>query len=305
MSERDKWADWVLARGHSDDVEQRRRKLDDLTPIRQRILDNAGLRPGDVLLDVGTGDGFIGFGALDRQPNIRVIFSDISPTLVEYCERAAAAVDLDDRTDAVVAAATDLPIGGSSVDVVTTRSVLIYVDEKQRAFDEFFRVLRAGGRLSMFEPINNYFPDDPNDFWGLDATPVRDLVMKLSAHEDSGNQDDSNDPMMNFTERDLVLAAERAGFDAVHADLAVDVRRGAWAVDWQRLLNLAPNPNAPTLRESMERAFTPEERERFESYLQPLFDSTQGRKREAFAYVAAAKAAEEVLSERERSRHGV
>jgi ubiquinone/menaquinone biosynthesis C-methylase UbiE len=38
------------------------------------------------------------------------------------------------------------------VDVVTLRSVVIYVPEKQRAFDEVFRVLRPGGRPSLFVP---------------------------------------------------------------------------------------------------------------------------------------------------------
>ena len=35
--------------------------------------------------------------------------------------------------------------------------MLIYVDRKDAAFSEFHRVLRPGGRLSIFEPINQYF----------------------------------------------------------------------------------------------------------------------------------------------------
>jgi tetratricopeptide (TPR) repeat protein len=42
----------------------------------------------------------------------------------------------------------------TAVDVVTTRSVLIYLTDKAPAFSEFHRVLKAGGRLSIFEPIN-------------------------------------------------------------------------------------------------------------------------------------------------------
>ena len=41
-----------------------------------------------------------------------------------------------------------------SVDVVTTRSVLIYVKDKAAALREFYRVLKPGGRVSLFEPIN-------------------------------------------------------------------------------------------------------------------------------------------------------
>jgi len=43
-------------------------------------------------------------------------------------------------------------IPDASVDVVTTRSVLIYVRDKRRAFGEFARVLRPGGWISIFEP---------------------------------------------------------------------------------------------------------------------------------------------------------
>jgi arsenite methyltransferase len=58
--------------------------------------------------------------------------------------------------------------------VVTTRSVLIYVKDKRRAaFEELHRVLKPGGRLSIFEPINNFtYPEPPHLFGGSDVTPV-------------------------------------------------------------------------------------------------------------------------------------
>ncbi|WP_348240817.1 methyltransferase domain-containing protein, partial [Salmonella enterica] len=50
-------------------------------------------------------------------------------------------------------------IADSSVDVVTTRSVLIYVDDKAAAFAAFHRVLKPGGRVSLFEPINRRYAE--------------------------------------------------------------------------------------------------------------------------------------------------
>lgn len=44
--------------------------------------------------------------------------------------------------------------------------MLIYVEDKQRAFDEFFRVLRPGGRLSIYEPINRFGMEERREDFG-------------------------------------------------------------------------------------------------------------------------------------------
>jgi arsenite methyltransferase len=109
-----------------------------------------------------------------------------------------------ERAEFVRAAAEDLSsIPDGSVDVVTTRSVLIFVQHKDAAFREFHRVLRPGGPVSIFEPINNYFPDDPDSFWAFDAHSVRDLVEKIWVSEGWDAANHPKDPMMNFNERDL------------------------------------------------------------------------------------------------------
>src|SRR4029453_2282433 len=116
--------------------------------------DDARLGPGATVLDVGAGDGLIGFGALDRVgPAGRVGFSGISPPLVNPCREAARSLGVEDRCDFLVAPATDLAaVADASVDAVTMRSVLIYVDDQPAAFREAARVLRPGGHLAVFEP---------------------------------------------------------------------------------------------------------------------------------------------------------
>jgi arsenite methyltransferase len=131
--------------------------------------------------------------------------------------------------------------------------------------------------------------EDPNEFWGFDATPVRDLVEKISAYEGSDVEGDEDDPMMNFDEGDLLRHAESAGFGEVHVELKIDVVPGSWAEDWERLLGIAPNPNAQTVGETIQRALTREEARRFEEQLRPLADSARGLKRSAFASLWAVK----------------
>ena len=284
---RDKWAEWVLARRHADDAEQKRRALEFLGPIRDRVLENTRVRPGEVVLDVGAGDGLIAFGAMPLvEDSGRVVFCDVSQDLLDHCRNAAKELGVAERAEFVRAAAEDLsPIPDGSVDVVTTRSVLIDAQHKDAAFREFHRVLRPGGRVSIFEPINNYFPDDMDDFSGFDAHPVRDLVEKIWVSEGRDAANHPKDPMMNFNERDLLRHAEAAGFSEVHIELVIDVEPGTWVEDWDRLLGTSPNPNARTTAEAIAAALTREEAERFEAHLRPLVDAGRGLMRSAFAYL--------------------
>jgi arsenite methyltransferase len=287
----DKWAAWLLHRRDGDDEDQHRKALEHLLPIRDRVLDGAHVEVGDTLLDVGAGDGLIAFGAIDRVGMTgRVILSDVSADLVAHAQTLAGDLGLSDRMTFVVAEAEDLsPVEDESVDVVTTRSVLIYVEDKAAAFRAFFRVLRSGGRLSIFEPINNHFPWDANEFWGFPSEPVSDLVEKIWSYEGWNSAEDESDPMMNFNTKDLLRFAEAAGFSEVHVDLRVDVGQGTWVVDYERLLTTSPNPNARTVGEDIRGALSPEEAARFEKHLRPLVDAGRGIVRSAFAYLTARK----------------
>ena len=190
-----------------------------------------------------------------------------------------------DRCRFVVSSADDLrDVADASVDVVTTRSVLIYVARKERALAEFFRVLRPGGRVSIGEPINRFnFPEPAGRFLGFAATPVRGIVDKLTAYHDREVRP-RNLPMLDFDERDLVAIAERTGFGEIHLDL--QARIAPTAPDtWEHFVNSAPNPLAPSLADMMAAALSPPERDRIISYLKPLVESGAGVERRAFAFL--------------------
>ena len=235
--------------------------MKELQGRRDSVLDRAALQLGDVVLDVGCGDGLIGFGALDLVgPGGQVIFSDISSNLVERCRAIAENPNfpspsgggqgggpLLDRCRFIVNSADDLrDISDRSVDLVTTRSVLIYVDRKDRAFAEFFRVLRPGGRISLGEPINRFsYPEPRGRFLGYDVTPVVEIADKLEAFFDREERPKIS-AMMDFDERDLIAIAERTGFGGIHLDLQADIKAPR-AEDWNRFVHSAGNPLSPTL----------------------------------------------------------
>ena len=63
----DPWCQWIVRHRHGGDDEFRRELFAAfLAPLRDRLLDAARIQEGDVVLDLGTGDGLIGFGALER-----------------------------------------------------------------------------------------------------------------------------------------------------------------------------------------------------------------------------------------------
>ena len=88
--ELDKWASWLLHRRDGDDRAQYQKALEHLVPISDRVLDNAAMKGGETLLDVGAGDGLIAFAALERVGKSgRVIASDISEDLVTRMRETA------------------------------------------------------------------------------------------------------------------------------------------------------------------------------------------------------------------------
>lgn len=289
----DRWSRWLLERRDANDVHQRQATLEHLAPIRDRVLGHAEPLDGATLLDVGTGDGLIGLEALERVgPTGRVIFSDISEALLEQSRRAVASRGLLDRAQFVLTRAEDLArIPDASVDVVTTRSVLIYVNDKAEPFAALHRVLRPGGRISLFEPINRLmFPEPPDRFWGYEVSAVAALADKVKATFNE-LQDAATAAMINFDDRDLVRFAESAGFERIHLECHIDIEPGSLMhpVDLDALLDGAPNPLAPTLRESIAQALTRSEQDRFVAHLEQAIAEDEAVRRSAVAYLAARK----------------
>jgi arsenite methyltransferase len=281
----DQWAALLLQRRHGGDPELLRQQLEGLAPVRDKVIANAHIAAGRTVLDVGCGDGLIAFAAAEAVgPTGQVIFSDISSDLLDRCRDLAEQRGLLDRCRFVQAPASDLSrIGNEAVDAVTLRSVLIYEPDKAAAFAEFHRVLRPGGHLSLFEPINRL----SKIFDGYDLGPVAELAAKVREVYEAIQPADS-DPMRNFDERYLVLLAERAGFDEVHLELTIDVRP-APPLPWTAIANIAANPRVPTLDEAMRQVLTTEEADRFSAHLQPLVEQGHGTRRLAVSYLSATR----------------
>jgi arsenite methyltransferase len=165
--------------------------------------------------------------------------------------------------------------------------VLIYVANKARSFREFFRVLRAGGRVSLYEPINRFGMEDRRQgFWGYPSNGVHHLAKKVEGVFAAIQP--PSDPMIDFDERDLVRHAENAGFFPIDLELQIEVR-ATEPRPWPAFANSSGNPKIPTIAQAMDQALTPEEREQLADHLRPLVEEGRGVWRMAHAYLPAVK----------------
>jgi ubiquinone/menaquinone biosynthesis C-methylase UbiE len=287
----DHWSRWLLERRDAGDARQRDLTLGRLADVRDRVLSGAEPLHGATLLDVGTGDGLIGMEALKRVGETgTVIFSDISDSLLDRVREAVQEQGLGAHTRFVNASADDLnAIADMCVDVVTTRSVLIYVADKARAFAAMRRVLRREGRLSVFEPINRLMYPEPSDrFYGYNVAEVQALAQRVKASSDK-LRDPAADPMMDFDDRDLVRFAEDAGFARVHVECHIDLGSSSFwePVNIDALLDSSPNPLAPTVRETIAQALTADEQHRFVMHLADAIAMDDRVHRSAGVYLTA------------------
>jgi arsenite methyltransferase len=280
MAEPDKWSRWLAETRFGGDQKAAEKQMRGLIWLRNRLLKKAGLAEGKVVLDVGAGEGLIGFGALESVGATgRVIFSDISEQLVELTRSAAEQMGVLDRCSFVTAGAEDLSaIESASVDLVATRSVLIFVDDKPRAFREFFRVLKPGGRTALFEPIDDCRMTEYSEYWqrrawadpdSEEGAPIKDLLERL--HEYWERHRHLNDAMINFNERDLVMMCVAAGFAGVHTELDLSVGPMP-PMNWDTMMKSSGNPLIPTNGEVLREIFSADELARFERHVRPIVE---------------------------------
>ncbi|WP_410567452.1 class I SAM-dependent methyltransferase [Amycolatopsis sp. cmx-4-61] len=105
----------------------------------------AGVQPGERVLDVGCGSGYL--TGLAAEAGASALGVDASEPMIDYCRRTVGSASC--RFE--VGTAQALPVGDGEFDVVLTSMVLHHLPDADQpaALTEMHRVLRSGGRLLL------------------------------------------------------------------------------------------------------------------------------------------------------------
>ena len=107
------------------------------------------VRPGQAVLDLGSGPGLDGLLAARRVGLTgKVVGVDLCPAMIEKARCNASLLGLR-NVEFVEAGIKKVPLPDESVDVVISNGVFNLCTEKPDVLAEAFRVLRPGGRLQM------------------------------------------------------------------------------------------------------------------------------------------------------------
>jgi SAM-dependent methyltransferase len=121
----------------------------DVASQRNRVLAALDLKPGERVLDVGSGPGFLAVEmATAVGPSGSVCAIDPSESMVKIARMRC--VDCK-WVDACLGTSDALPFPDRTFDVVVATQVLEYVSDVKKSLQEAFRVLRPGGRLLVLD----------------------------------------------------------------------------------------------------------------------------------------------------------
>jgi SAM-dependent methyltransferase len=131
----------------------------------------ADLKAGERVVDLGSGAGFDAFlAAKSVGPEGRVIGVDMTLEMISKAKKNAERLHVA-NVEFRLARIEKLPVADNSVDVVLSNCVINLSPDKNAVYEEMFRVVKPGGRISISDILRSgEFPreikDNPSAYTG-------------------------------------------------------------------------------------------------------------------------------------------
>jgi ubiquinone/menaquinone biosynthesis C-methylase UbiE len=200
----------------------------------------AALKEGDFVLDLGSGAGFDAFLAAQIVgPNGKVIGVDMTPEMVARARDNAQKAGYP-QVEFRLGEIEHLPVGDGSMDIIISNCVINLVPDKEKVFQDAFRVLKPGGRIMisdivLLRDLPAQIQDSVAAYIGCIAGATR-KEKYLETMESAGFREISvleetnfpvewlaNDPMIQKMLQDLKLSSEKIR-EFQHAVVSIKVK---------------------------------------------------------------------------------
>lgn len=141
-----------------------------LRSMEKLLARKIALRPGSIVLDAGCGFGRVATTLASEPFSLNVVGVDLIPERLREASRHTKAHGVSEKVQLINGSYCALPLRDSSISGVFTMETLVHADPLEAALGEFWRVLKPGGRLVLFEySVPERVTLDPLCSWITDA----------------------------------------------------------------------------------------------------------------------------------------
>jgi ubiquinone/menaquinone biosynthesis C-methylase UbiE len=134
--------------------DQMQRRLRDKDWIETKDIIKSGINSG-LALEVGPGPGYLGLEWLKLTQDTMLKGLDMSPDMIKIAEMNAKEYGLSDRAEYVLSSGEKIPFEQKTFDAVFTNGSLHEWSAPQKTFNEFWRILKPGGRIFISDLRRN------------------------------------------------------------------------------------------------------------------------------------------------------